>query len=58
MSQNKTAEWQLFASAPKEGTALIVWVSSQQGVSGHHRQRLFFKGTMEVGRDRGSLTTS
>ena len=31
MSRNKTAEWQSFETAPKDGTALILWISSQKG---------------------------
>ena len=31
MSRNKTAEWQPFETAPKEGTELIFWVSSEKG---------------------------
>ncbi len=27
MSRNKTAEWQPFETAPKDGTELIFWVS-------------------------------
>ena len=31
MRRNKTAEWQPFETAPKDGTELIFWVSSQKG---------------------------
>jgi hypothetical protein len=31
MSRNKTAEWHPFETAPKDGTELIVWVSSEKG---------------------------
>ena len=31
MSRNKTAEWHPFETAPKGGTELIFWVSSQKG---------------------------
>ena len=58
MSRNKTAEWQPFETAPKDGTELIFWVSSQKRVSGHDRQLLFFKGTMVVGRHRSCVEAS
>lgn len=31
MSRNKTAAWHPFETAPKDGTELIVWVSSEKG---------------------------
>ena len=31
MRRNKTAEWQPFETAPKDGSELIFWVSSQKG---------------------------
>jgi hypothetical protein len=31
MSQKEAAEWQSFETAPKDGTALIFWISSQKG---------------------------
>ena len=31
MSRNKIAEWQPLETAPKDGTELIFWVSSQKG---------------------------
>lgn len=31
MSQSKTAVWQPFETAPKDGTELIFWISSQKG---------------------------
>jgi hypothetical protein len=31
MSQKQTAEWQPFETAPKDGTELIFWISSQKG---------------------------
>ena len=31
MRRNKTAEWQPFETAPKDGTELIFWVSSEKG---------------------------
>ncbi|TRZ98965.1 MAG: hypothetical protein D4R81_10030 [Nitrospiraceae bacterium] len=31
MSQKQTAEWQPFEMAPKDGTELIFWISSQKG---------------------------
>ena len=31
MIQKETAEWQSFETAPKDGTELIFWISSQKG---------------------------
>ena len=46
MSQKERAEWQPFETAPKDGTELIFWVSSQKG----------FQDT--VGQHRRGVTTS
>ena len=34
MSRKKTEEWQSFEAAPKDGTALIFWISSQKCFQG------------------------
>ena len=44
MSRNKTAEWQSFETAPKDGTELIFWVSSQKGFQDTTANFYFSKG--------------
>ena len=44
MSRNKTAEWQPFETAPKDGTELIFWVSSQKGFQDTTANFYFSKG--------------
>ena len=44
MSQKEAAEWQSFETAPKDGTELIFWVSSQKGFQDTTANFYFSKG--------------
>ena len=53
MSRNKTAEWQPFETAPKDGTELIFWVSSQKGFQDTTANFYFSKGAVSSSKCNG-----
>ncbi len=58
MSRKKITEWQPLETAPNGWDRTDLLGFQPERVSGHHRQLLFFKGTMVVGRHRRSVEAS